>query len=85
MAKRGRGRPVAGLKKGEMVRDYRVYTTRLPEETIARLKAAADVADMADWRFIRDLLERHIRRQPLATRRRIATLAHQKVADNEQA
>lgn len=75
MAKRGRGRPAGGLKRGEMVSDYPSYSLRMPLTTRARLQATALVLDVPIWRLIHDLIEAHIAALPLAQRRRIATLS----------
>jgi predicted DNA-binding protein len=46
------GRPPAGAKEGERVRDYPQLSIRLPNEFKARLNAMSAVTGLAQWRLI---------------------------------
>jgi predicted DNA-binding protein len=46
------GRPPAGAKEGEKVKDYPQLSIRLPLEFKARLNAMSAVTGLAQWRVI---------------------------------
>jgi hypothetical protein len=46
------GRPPAGAKRGEKVKDYPQLSIRLPQEFKARLNALSAVTGLAQWRVI---------------------------------
>ena len=46
------GRPPAGAKDGERVKDYPQLSLRLPNEIKARLNALSAVTGMAQWRVV---------------------------------
>ena len=46
------GRPPAGAKEGERVRDYPQLSIRVPLEFKARLNALSAVTGLAQWRVI---------------------------------
>jgi hypothetical protein len=50
--RRRAGRPPAGAKEGEKVRDYPQLSIRLPHELKARLNAMSAVTGLAQWRVI---------------------------------
>jgi predicted DNA-binding protein len=50
--RRRAGRPPAGAKAGEKVRDYPQLSVRLPHEFKARLNALSAVTGLAQWRVI---------------------------------
>ena len=47
-----RGRPPAGAKEGEKVKDYPQLSIRVPLEFKARLNALSAVTGLAQWRVI---------------------------------
>jgi predicted DNA-binding protein len=51
-ARRRAGRPPAGAKEGERVKDYPQLSVRLPIELKARLNALSAVTGLAQWRVI---------------------------------
>ena len=51
-ARRRAGRPPAGAKEGEKVKDYPQLSVRLPIELKARLNALSAVTGLAQWRVI---------------------------------
>jgi predicted DNA-binding protein len=50
--RRKAGRPPAGRKAGEKVRDYPQLSVRVPTEFKARLNALSAVTGLAQWRVI---------------------------------
>jgi len=46
------GRPPAGAKEGEKVKDYPQLSIRVPNEFKARLNALSAVTGLAQWRII---------------------------------
>lgn len=50
--RRRAGRPPAGAKEGEKVKDYPQLSIRLPVEMKARLNALSVVTGLAQWRVI---------------------------------
>jgi hypothetical protein len=51
------GRPPAGVRHGEMVRDYPQVTFRLPPEIKAKLNALSAVTATPQWRVVSAALE----------------------------
>lgn len=56
-ARRRAGRPPAGAKEGEKVRDYPQLSIRLPHELKARLSAMSAVTGLAQWRVIVEAID----------------------------
>jgi len=54
--RRRAGRPPAGAKAGEKVRDYPQLSVRVPHEFKARLTALSAVTGLAQWRVIVEAL-----------------------------
>jgi hypothetical protein len=46
------GRPPAGAKDGEKVKDYPQLSIRVPHELKARLNAMSEVTGVAQWRVV---------------------------------
>jgi hypothetical protein len=55
--RRRAGRPPAGAKDGEKVKDYPQLSIRVPLEMKARLNAMSAVTGVAQWRVIVDAIE----------------------------
>ncbi len=51
------GRPPAGARDGEKVKDYPQLSVRVPIEMKARLNALSAVTGLAQWRVIVEALE----------------------------
>ncbi|MCU1384528.1 MAG: hypothetical protein JWL71_3225 [Acidobacteria bacterium] len=51
------GRPPAGVRKGERVRDYPQTSLRLPPEMKAKLYALSRVAGTPQWRLVSEALD----------------------------
>ena len=51
------GRPPAGAREGEKVKDYPQLSIRLPLEMKARLNALSAVTGLAQWRIIVEAID----------------------------
>jgi hypothetical protein len=55
--RRRAGRPPAGAKEGEKVRDYPQLSIRVPVEMKARLNALGTVTGLSQWRLIVEAID----------------------------
>ncbi len=55
--RRRAGRPPAGAREGEKVKDYPQLSIRLPVEMKARLNALSVVTGLAQWRVVVEALD----------------------------
>ena len=55
--KRKAGRPPAGAREGEKVKDYPQVSLRVPSEMKARLSALSAVTGLAQWRVIVEAID----------------------------
>ena len=69
------GRPPAGARDGEKVKDYPQLSIRLPADVKAKLKALSLIESRPQWRVITDAIECYARERPEAERRLISELA----------
>jgi predicted DNA-binding protein len=51
------GRPPAGAREGEKVKDYPQLSIRLPNEIKARLNAISAVTGLAQWRVVVEAID----------------------------
>ena len=51
------GRPPAGAKEGEKVKDYPQLSIRLPGDVKAKLQALSVIAARPQWRIITDAID----------------------------
>jgi hypothetical protein len=65
--KRKTGRPPAGIREGEMVRNYPQLSVRVPPEIIARLNVTTTAEARPQWRIICEALECYFRDHPEST------------------
>ncbi len=56
-SRRRAGRPPAGAKRGEKVKDYPQLSIRVPLEFKARLNALSAVTGLAQWRVIIEAID----------------------------
>src|ERR1019366_5669547 len=63
------GRPPAGAREGEKVKDYPQLSIRLPYEVKAKLQALSLVSARPQWRLITDAIECYLRQRPEAEQR----------------
>jgi hypothetical protein len=65
------GRPPAGAREGERVKDYPQLSIRLPTEIKAKLQALSMISSRPQWRLITDAIECYLRERPEAERRMV--------------
>src|SRR5262245_21838540 len=58
------GRPPAGARAGEKVKDYPQLSIRLPSEVKAKLQALSLITSRPQWRIISDAIECYFRGRP---------------------
>jgi predicted DNA-binding protein len=68
------GRPPAGAREGEKVKDYPQLSIRLPMEVKARLQALSLIASRPQWRIITDAIDCYLKDRPEAERRMVNEL-----------
>ena len=54
------GRPPAGAKEGEKVKDYPQLSVRVPETVKARLTAVSAVTGLAQWRVLVEAIDCYV-------------------------
>jgi predicted DNA-binding protein len=57
------GRPPAGARAGEKVKDYPQLSIRVPAETKLKVQAMSLVKAQPQWRLISDAIEKYFRQQ----------------------
>jgi hypothetical protein len=68
------GRPPAGARAGEKVKDYPQLSMRLPGEVKAKLQALSLIASRPQWRIITDAIECYLRKRTEPERRMVDDL-----------
>ena len=68
------GRPPAGARAGEKVKDYPQLSIRLPGEVKATLQALSLIASRPQWRIITDAIACYVRERPEAERKMVDEL-----------
>jgi predicted transcriptional regulator len=68
------GRPPAGARDGEKVKDYPQLSVRLPDDVKATLQALSVMASRPQWRIISDAIECYLSERTEAERRMVAEL-----------
>src|SRR3954465_8492030 len=58
------GRPPAGAREGEKVKDYPQLSIRLPVDVKAKLQALSLISSRPQWRLISDAVECYLRDRP---------------------
>jgi len=69
------GRPPAGAKVGEKVKDYPQLSIRLPGDVRAKLQALSLIASRPQWRIITDAIDCYLRDRPESERRMVDEIA----------
>lgn len=67
------GRPPAGVRRGEMVREYPQVSLRLPPEIKAKLQALAAVSSIPQWRVVSAALECFFKERSPSEQRQVLT------------
>lgn len=68
------GRPPAGARAGERVKDYPQLSIRLPGDVKAKLRALSMVNKLPQWRLLTEAIECYLRGCPEAERRMVEEL-----------
>jgi predicted transcriptional regulator len=68
------GRPPAGARDGERVKDYPQLSIRLPAEVKAKLHAISLISARPQWRLITDAIECYLRTRPDAEQKMVDEL-----------
>ena len=68
------GRPPAGARAGEKVKDYPQLSIRLPGDIKAKLQALSLVSSRPQWRIITDAIECYLRDRSEPERRMVDEL-----------
>jgi hypothetical protein len=68
------GRPPAGARAGEKVKDYPQLSIRLPTEFKAKLQALSVISGRPQWRLIADAIECFLRQLPEGEQRMVDEL-----------
>jgi hypothetical protein len=68
------GRPPAGARDGEKVKDYPQLSVRVPAEVKAKLRAISVVRTRPQWRLITDAIDCYLRMQSEAEQRMVEDL-----------
>jgi predicted DNA-binding protein len=69
------GRPPAGAREGEKVKDYPQLSLRVPADIKARLNAISAVTGMAQWRIVVESIECYVLGMPEQDRNLVAGLS----------
>jgi predicted DNA-binding protein len=69
------GRPPAGARAGEKVKDYPQLSIRLPAEVKGKLAALSLVTGRPQWRIIADAIDCYVKERPESERRMVDDLA----------
>jgi predicted DNA-binding protein len=69
------GRPPAGAREGEKVKDYPQLSVRLPTDVKAKLQALSLIASRPQWRIITDAIDCYMRERSDSERRMVEELA----------
>jgi len=69
------GRPPAGARDGEKVKDYPQLSIRLPGEVKAKLQALSLVASRPQWRIVTDAIDCYLASRSEAERKMVDDLA----------
>ena len=69
------GRPPAGAREGEKVKDYPQLSIRLPADVKAKLHALSLIEARPQWRVITDAIDCYAKGRPESERRLVSELA----------
>lgn len=77
------GRPPAGAREGERVKDYPQLSIRLPGDVKAKLQALSLVASRPQWRIITDAIDCYLAARSEAERKMVDDLAGRRLRRRE--
>ena len=68
------GRPPAGARAGEKVKDYPQLSIRVPGDVKAKLHALSLIGSRPQWRIVTDAIECYLRERPEGEQRMVDDL-----------
>jgi predicted transcriptional regulator len=68
------GRPPAGAREGERVKDYPQVSIRLPADAKAKLQALSLATTRPQWRIVTEAIDCYLHLRPAAERGIVGTL-----------
>jgi predicted DNA-binding protein len=68
------GRPPAGARDGEKVKDYPQLSIRLPDDAKAKLQALSVVSSLPQWRVITEAIDCYLQARSESERRLVDEL-----------
>ena len=74
------GRPPAGARDGEKVKDYPQLSVRLPSDVKAKLHAISVVSGRPQWRLISEAIECYLRERPEAEQKLVGDVIKRKAS-----
>jgi predicted transcriptional regulator len=78
------GRPPAGARDGEKVKDYPQLSVRLPSDVKAKLHAISVVSGRPQWRLITDAIECYLKDRPEAEQKLVSDVLKEKGAGRRE-
>jgi len=79
------GRPPAGARAGEKVKDYPQLSIRLPDDIKAKLQALSLVSSRPQWRIITEAIECYLHERSDAEQRMVSDLVGRSRARSRRA
>ena len=79
------GRPPAGARAGEKVKDYPQLSIRLPDDIKAKLQALSLVSSRPQWRIITEAIECYLHERSEAEQRMVNDLVGRSRARSRRA
>ena len=72
------GRPTAGARAGEKVKDYPQLSVRVPPDVKTRVSALSKLRRTSQWRIITDAIECYLRDLPSAEQATVEEFVHRR-------
>jgi hypothetical protein len=73
-ARRPIGRPPAGARAGEKVKDYPQLSIRLPADVKAKLQALSSISARPQWRLVAEAIECYLGQRPEEEQRKVGEM-----------
>jgi len=77
-SKRRVGRPTAGARAGEKVKDYPQLSVRVPPDIKTRVSALSKLRRTSQWHIITDAIECYFRNLPAAEQATVEAFVHRR-------
>jgi hypothetical protein len=73
-ARRPIGRPPAGARAGEKVKDYPQLSIRVPGDVKAKLQALSTISARPQWRLVAEAIDCYLAQRPEEEQRKVGEL-----------